>query len=89
MSDEHSSQSSRKPSDAAIEAASKVLGDVAGLPYMARARDYVSEESTGEDRARELAALRAADEEAERQNAEFVRRLLAAAYAIDFPEGGA
>lgn len=51
------------------------------LPYMARSRDYLPEDTTGWDAARRaeaIAALRAADDEAWRQNRDALRRALAA-----------
>lgn len=45
-------------------------------PYGASARNYVSAESRGEERVRQLAALKAADNEAEAKNREAVRQAL-------------
>jgi hypothetical protein len=46
-----------------------------GLPYMARARDYLDDNK--EPRAEQLAALRAADEQAHQDNRDALRRALA------------
>jgi hypothetical protein len=47
------------------------------LPYgPASCGEYVSADSTGDERARQLAALRAADDEADAENRAVVRRLL-------------
>lgn len=45
-------------------------------PYGAHVQFYVSAESRGEERAQQLAALRAADNEAEAKNREAVRQAL-------------
>lgn len=65
--------------DAQVDAALAVLGEEMDLPYMARIANYVTPDSEGDERAQQLAALRAADEEAEAQNRALVRRALQAA----------
>jgi len=66
--------------DAAVEAAWGVLHDVPGWPpYTAQARYIVSEGSTGEQRERELAALREADREADELNRQAIVSVLSAA----------
>lgn len=68
------------PTDAQIDAAIAVLREEMPLAYgPARSCDYVSDGSTGAKLEAELAALRAADEEAEQQNRDLVRRALIAA----------
>jgi len=49
------------------------------LPYMARASEYIDDDSTGEMRLSQIAELRKADGEAERMNREFLRKVLEAA----------
>ena len=66
-------------SDAMIERAWDVLSEAGAMPHKVWARDYVSEGSTGEQREREIAALQAADAEADRLNREMIRRALEAA----------
>jgi hypothetical protein len=65
--------------DAQVDAALAVLSEEMTLPYGACVAHYVSADSRGEERARQLAALRAADEEAEVKNRAVVRRVLQAA----------
>ena len=67
--------------DAMVEAARTVLSAEMTMPYMARARDWIRDDSTGEDRELEMAALRAADEEASVRNDDLIRRAIAAALA--------
>lgn len=68
--------------DTQVDAAIAVL-DEGGtvLPYMARIANYVSPDSEGDERAQQLAALKAADEDAEAKNRDVVRRALQAALA--------
>src|SRR5579863_10507603 len=49
------------------------------LPYMARASEYVDDDSTGRLRLSQIAELRKADGEAEKMNREFLRKVLEAA----------
>lgn len=63
----------------AVAAARKVIAEEAELPHMARARDYVDEHSVGNARARQLAALRRADADADAANGVFVRKVIEAA----------
>lgn len=67
--------------DDMIDRAFQVIAEEAGFPFTAQARDYVSMDSTGERRAAEMAALKAADDEATQGNRDYVRRILAAALA--------
>ena len=68
------------------ERVADVLSEEGVLPYMARISEYVSEDSTGEQRAREMAEFDKANVEAERKNDEFVDRIVAAVDAS--PSGG-
>jgi hypothetical protein len=64
-----------------IDRAWAVLREEISPPYVAQAGDYVSDDSAGDQRASELAALRAADEECDRRNRDLIRRALAAAFS--------
>lgn len=69
--------------DAQIDAAMEVFSEEGvTLPYSARIENYVSADSEGDERAQQLAALKAADEEAEVKNRALVRRVLQAALPI-------
>lgn len=65
--------------DEAVAAAAARIREECDLPYMARVRDYVTDGAEGEDRLRQIADLQAADAEADRKNAVFVRAVLQAA----------
>jgi len=49
------------------------------LPYMARASEYIDDDSTGSLRETQIGELREADREADRMNREFLRKVLEAA----------
>lgn len=68
----------REVTDAMIEAARRVLAEEWQPPYMARAEDYLRDDRS---RAESLAALQAADREADRLTRESIRRALVAALA--------
>jgi hypothetical protein len=65
--------------DAQVDAALDVLSEEMELPYMARVANYVTADSRGDERAQQLAALRAANADAEAKNRALVRRALQAA----------
>lgn len=70
--------------NAQIDAAMDVLSEeCVTLPYGAHVAYYVSADSRGEERDQQLAALRAADAEAEAKNRAVVRRALQAAREAD------
>jgi len=75
-----------EPTDAQIDAAFAVLSAEVMMPYAADVSDYISSPSdppAGLKRDEALAALRAADEQAEEQNRAVVRRALTAALNAD------
>lgn len=65
--------------DEMINRAWAVLREEIAPPYMAHVNDYVTEDSRGERREREIAALKEADQEADSRNRDLVRRALDAA----------
>lgn len=71
------------PTGAQIDAAMSVLMPMAYGPVCSR--DYVTDDSTGDERDRQFAAMRAADDEAEQLNRDLVRRALRA--AANVPRG--
>jgi len=72
-----------EPTEAQVEAAIRVLREeMPSMAYSAHVGDYLAEGAEGQDRIDGLAALRAADEEAERMNLDLVRRALRAAMEI-------
>ena len=75
--------SDMEPSEAQIEVASRVIREETSMPYMARVGDYLAEDAQGQERDDGLAALKAADEDADRMNWLFVRRVLKAAMDAD------
>lgn len=72
-----------EPTEAQIDAAYRVLRQEIIMPHWADIHDYIvsEDEPSGEEREKALARLRAADEEAERENRDIVRRALRAALA--------
>lgn len=67
------------PTEPQIDAAYDVLDEQLDLAPMARVNDYLRPGMQGQERADALAALRAADEEIQRQARDLVRRAVAAA----------
>jgi hypothetical protein len=66
--------------DAQIDAVLTVMAEEGvALPFGACSRNYVTADSAGEERERQLAALRAADAEADAQNRDVIRRVLRSA----------
>ena len=74
--------------DEMIDRAWSVLREEINPPYMAQVGYYVSEDSAGLQRERELAELKEADEKAHQMNRDLVRRALEAALSSPPPEGG-
>ena len=72
-----------EPTDAQVEAAIAVLRQEMSMPYMARVADYIAEDAQGQELDDGFAALRAADEDADRMNRLVVRRALKAAMEVD------
>lgn len=67
-----------EPTEAQVDAILAVLSDEVGLPHMARSRDFIAgpnEPPAGPERDAALAALRAADDDADARNRDFARRV--------------
>ena len=74
------------PGEPDYGAAFDAARDEIGLPFAASVQDYVSPASVGKEREQQLAALRAADEEADARNRQAVKAIVDAAQAYVNPQ---